>query len=207
MPGRVNAVWVSTDSAEIATTAERFGARVVHRDPSLGRDEVTLDPVIHNAVERIEESEGSFDLVLTVQPTSPLLLPATINRIVGRFSAEPDVDTILTARDDTHLAWRERDGRVEPDYVARVNRQQLPKHFVETGGVLATRRQHVTPESRFGTSVRLEVVSALEGLDIDTTEDWLFAEAALSRRRIAFVVIGNGAGLGHVTRVLTLMQL
>ncbi|MBN2193638.1 MAG: NTP transferase domain-containing protein [Polyangiaceae bacterium] len=205
---RVDAVWVTTDSAEIATTAERFGARVVLRDPALALDHVTLDPVIADAVERIEGLEGVYDLVLTVQPTSPLVLVATIDRIVERMATEPEIDSILTARDDTHLAWRERDGRIEPDYAARVNRQALPKRFAETGGVMATRRRHVTPQGRFGACVSLEVVSALEGLDIDTTEDWLFAEAALARRRLAFVVIGNRQqGLGHVTRVLTLMQL
>jgi CMP-N-acetylneuraminic acid synthetase/spore coat polysaccharide biosynthesis predicted glycosyltransferase SpsG len=205
---RVDEVWVSTDNAEIATTAERFGARVVPRAPALATDQVTLDPVIHDAVERIEQSVGAFDLVLTVQPTSPLLLPATIDRIVERLATEPEVDTILTARDDTHLTWREQDGRIVPDYEARLNRQELPKRFTETGGVLATRRQYVTATSRFGPRVTLEVVSSLEGLDVDTIEDWLFAESALSRRRVAFVVIGNRRqGLGHVTRVLTLMQL
>jgi CMP-N-acetylneuraminic acid synthetase/spore coat polysaccharide biosynthesis predicted glycosyltransferase SpsG len=205
----VDAVWVTTDSAEIAKMAERLGVRVHLRDPELARDQVTLDPVVFDAVERIEREDGPCDLVLTVQPTSPLLRPQTIERIVARFAAEPELDTVLTAKDATHLGWKESaSGGVEPDYAARVNRQQLPKKFQETGGVLATRRKNVRPGGRIGAKVSLEVVEQLEGLDIDSSEDWLIAEAALSRRRIAFIVIGNRRqGLGHVTRVMSLMQL
>jgi CMP-N-acetylneuraminic acid synthetase/spore coat polysaccharide biosynthesis predicted glycosyltransferase SpsG len=204
---RIDSLWVTTDSTEIAQIAERFGAKVLLRDTELARDAVTLDPVVHDAVLRIEREEGPCDLVLTVQPTSPLLMPQTIDRIVQRFDDDAALDTVLTAKEDTHLGWKASAGGFAPDYVARVNRQQLPKHFRETGGCLATRRRNVRAEGRIGPNMSLEVVSSLEGLDIDTGEDWLFAEAALARRRIAFIVIGNRRqGLGHVTRVLTLMQ-
>jgi len=44
-------------------------------------------------------------------------------------------------------------------------------------------------------------------VDIDGAEDWLFAEAFLKRRRLAFVTIGSRLrGLGHVTRVMTLVE-
>ena len=73
----VDCVVVSTDSDEIARVARRFGARALMRDPALAEDAVTLDPVIHDAVERVEAGGeafgGAFDLVLTIQPTSPLL--------------------------------------------------------------------------------------------------------------------------------------
>lgn len=201
--GVVDRVVVSTDSEEIARTAERFGAESLLRDPKLAEDAVTLDPVIHEAVTRLD---GDFDLVLTVQPTSPLLRAATIARIVARFESEP-IDTILTAIDDTHLCWEERDGALQPAYAARVNRQQLPQRFRETGGCLATRAACVKPNARIGERVALEVLDHLEGIDIDSNDDWLMAEAALGRQRIAFVVIGNRRqGLGHVTRVMSLVE-
>ena len=206
LEGGVDVVVVSTDSEEIAAVAERFGARVLLRDPALAGDAVTLDPVICDAVVRLEAQGEVFDVVLTIQPTSPLLAPSTVARIVRRLQDE-DVDTILTAVDDTHLAWEERDGEPVPAYVARVNRQELPARFRETGGVLATRREHVTPTSRIGPRLRLEVLSPLEGIDIDTHDDWLVAEAGLRQRRIAFVLVGSPSrGLGHVARVMTLLD-
>jgi spore coat polysaccharide biosynthesis predicted glycosyltransferase SpsG len=109
--------------------------------------------------------------------------------------------------DDTHLCWQQGDTGPVPAYAARVNRQQLPRRFRETGGVLATRRSLVTPKSRIGRRVAIEVLDSFEGIDIDDRNDWLMAEAVLKRKRIAFVTIGNRkVGLGHVSRVMTLLS-
>ena len=204
---RVDRVVVSTDSEEIAAIACRFGAEALLRDQALAGDEVTLDPVVHGVVTRLEEDSERFELVLTVQPTSPLLRTATIDRVVERMLHDASVDTILTEVDNTHLARAVVDGQPCPTYKARLNRQELPVCFRECGAILATRRQHVHPGSRIGTNVALEVLDPLEGIDINGPDDWLFAEAALGRRRIAFVVVGTRQlGLGHVTRVMTLME-
>lgn len=199
-------VVVSTDDAEIATASRRLGAEVWMRPAELALDHITLDPVIHNALEAEEAAGKRYDLVLTVQPTSPLIRTSTIDRVIERFCSE-EVDTIITATDDTHLAWLVVDGGVKPAYEARVNRQQLPKRLHETGGILATRRECVTARGRIGARVSVEVLDGFESLDIDTTEDWLVAEVALQRKRIAFITIGNPKqGLGHVTRTLTLLE-
>jgi CMP-N-acetylneuraminic acid synthetase/spore coat polysaccharide biosynthesis predicted glycosyltransferase SpsG len=202
----VTRVLVSTDDGSIAHVARRHGAEVLMRDPALAADMITLDPVVHDAVVREEAAGRSYDLVLTVQPTSPLLRTSTIRTIVERF-ADSEIDTILTVVNDTHLAWEERGGRAVPAYEKRVNRQQLPQRYRETGGVLGTRRRFVTAAGRIGPRVSLQRLDGFEGLDIDSADDWLVAEAALRQRRIAFITIGNEQqGLGHVTRTLTLLE-
>jgi CMP-N-acetylneuraminic acid synthetase/spore coat polysaccharide biosynthesis predicted glycosyltransferase SpsG len=199
-------VVVSTDDAEIACIARRTDADVVMRDPSLATDAITLDPVVHDAVLREEAAGRTYDHVVTIQPTSPLLRPATVARILRRLEAD-EADTILTAVDDTHLAWGLRDGVLRPEYESRLNRQFLPARYRETGGVVASHRRWVRPDSRLGPRVALEVVDAIEGLDIDSPEDWLFAEASLGRRRVAFITIGDEQnGLGHVTRTRNLLE-
>ncbi|MGH8630308.1 MAG: cytidylyltransferase domain-containing protein, partial [Burkholderiales bacterium] len=68
-------VVVSTDDEEIALFAERFGAEVLQRSPALAGDEVTLDPVIVHVVQQSEERwRERYEVIVTVQPTSPLLL-------------------------------------------------------------------------------------------------------------------------------------
>lgn len=203
--GVIDDVVVSTDDDEIARLAERFGASALARSPGLAGDAVTLDPVIHDAVKQLEARGEKYDLVLTMQPTSPLLRPQTVARIVSRFTG--DVETVLTVIDDTHLCWKQTEAGPIPDYAARVNRQQLPRRYRETGGVLATRRELVTDTSRIGKRVEIEVLDTFEGIDIDDRNDWLMAEAALGRKRVAFIVIGSRlVGLGHVSRVRTLLS-
>lgn len=203
---RASRVLVSTDDASIAHVARLYGAEVLMRDAALAQDTITLDPVVHDAVLREEAAGREYDLILTVQPTSPLLRTATVREIIARFQ-DPELDTILTVVNDTHLAWEQRGGRPVPAYEKRVNRQQLPQRFRETGGVLATRRRFVTAAGRIGPRVSLHPLDGFEGLDIDSADDWLVAEAALRQRRIAIVTIGNELqGLGHVTRTLTLLE-
>lgn len=197
---------VSTDDEEIASSATQSGVDVIFREPALAADDVTLDPVVFDVVQKEEAAGRFYDFVVTLQPTSPFLRPSTLARVISRLSAD-EADTIITAIDDTHLCWEEHEGTLRPAYGRRVNRQFLPSRYRETGGIVATRREWVTIGSRFGPRVALEVVDSIEGLDIDQPEDWIFAEAALSRRRIAFITIGNEQnGLGHVTRTLNLLD-
>ena len=81
---------VSTDHERIAEVARRYGAEVPFtRPPALAGDEVTLDPVIYHAVTALEaEGDHAIDVVLTVQPTVPLLRPSTIDRAVRKDRAE-----------------------------------------------------------------------------------------------------------------------
>ena len=80
-------VYVSTDSDEIADISVKYGAKVIKRDESLARDATTLDPVIYDALIRIEkENCCKYDLVVTMQPTSPLTKSITLDNAIKTFS-------------------------------------------------------------------------------------------------------------------------
>lgn len=193
-------VLVTTDDDEIAMVARRCGANVHMRPPRLARDETTLDPVVSDAVAGAEAATGiGFDLVATVQPTSPLLKTTSLDAALASLRGDPGVDTVISAMNDTHLTWRSEGGRFVPNYAARVNRQQLPPVFKETGGFLVTRREHVSADSRIGPRVQLHVLQPPESIDIDSHEDWGLCSYYLRRRKVLFVVTGNRErGLGHV---------
>ena len=139
-------VVVTSDDAEILSVAQALGA-IPHRRPdALGADDVTLDSVVAEALRAASVRLGSpYDVVVTLQPTSPLIRSETVDEAIRRLLADPDLDTVLSATDDTHLRWSLRDGIPTPDYTARLNRQQLPQTYRETGGVFATRAHAVTP--------------------------------------------------------------
>ena len=59
---------VTTDSKEVEIIARQLGVECIQRKSSLCLDEITLDPVIFDAVSNI-----SCDYVVTLQPTTPLL--------------------------------------------------------------------------------------------------------------------------------------
>jgi CMP-N-acetylneuraminic acid synthetase/spore coat polysaccharide biosynthesis predicted glycosyltransferase SpsG len=199
------AVVVTSDDAEILSVAQALGA-IPHRRPdALGADDVTLDGVVAEALDAASVRLGSsYDVVVTLQPTSPLIRSETVDEAIRRLLADPDLDTVLSATDDTHLRWTLRDGIPTPDYTARLNRQQLPQTYRETGGVFATRAHAITPENRIGSRVAILAVDGPEAIDIDNQEHWALCEWHLGRRDVLFVVTGNHeVGLGHVHNALT----
>jgi CMP-N-acetylneuraminic acid synthetase/spore coat polysaccharide biosynthesis predicted glycosyltransferase SpsG len=199
-------VYVSTDDDEMAYFAEKFGAKVHLREKNLGGDLVTLDPVIYDAFQKISNRERKqYDFVITLQPTSPLLTTHSLDMALKRIIEAPQVETILSAVNDTHLTWGKNDTGYFPNYHARVNRQQLPKVFKETGGFFISRAAVVTPNARIGKVVDLYEVPTGESIDIDSHEDWSLCEYLLQRKTILFCVAGyQQIGLGHVYNCLTL---
>ncbi len=203
----IDAIAVTSDSNEILDFASRYeGVICIDREGALASDEVTLDPVIHDALIRSEDRLGErFDLVVTLQPTSPLLRCDTIDAGIEALG-ESGKDALISVTNDPHLTWGISENDIAtPNYEKRVNRQQLPPSYKETGGMLVSRRKCVTPESRLGDSIHIYEVPIEESVDIDTRDDWALCESMLSRRRIVFRVDGYSTrGLGHVFRALTL---
>ena len=203
----VDDVVVTTDDSEITLIAEKFGASVVRRSSELASDEITLDPVVYNAMIQKEKlAFDEYDIVITLQPTSPLLKTQTLDKAIEKFE-DFSVDSVISVVDDRHLKWGYDDDnqRYFPLYMQRVNRQYLPKSFRETGAILATRRAFVNETSRLGENISIIEVSREESIDIDTYEDWWLAENYLNRKRIAVVVNAyNEIGTGHIYRCLSI---
>lgn len=204
--GCADAVIVDTDDREIALFAERFGARVQMRPEHLAGDAVPLDPVIAHAVEAYERAEGAaVEVVVTVQPTSPLVRAGDVEAAVALL-AESGADTVLSAVSERHLTWRRTEDGFRPNYAERVNRQYLPDDYRETGAVVACRARLLRERgTRIGERIELLVMPQDRAVDIDTYQDWAVAEFLLRRRRVVFVVAGNAElGLGHAYRALML---
>jgi CMP-N-acetylneuraminic acid synthetase len=201
----VSDVVVSTEDAELAEIARRFGAEVLPRPEALAGPSVTLDAVVAQAVEQLEAEGRRFETIVTLQATSPLLRAATIDRAVRQCRERGD-DTVLTVVDAPHLAWeRNEAGDLAPAYHARLNRQELPPHYRETGGVVVCPRTVLASGSRFGNRVSVVEVDKAEALDIDDHFDWWLVERTLERRKLVFRIVGNReTGLGHAYRALTL---
>ena len=203
----VDDVLVTTDDSEIALLAEKFGVNVIKRSEELSGDEVPLDPVIYDAMIKQERTtHREYDIIITIQPTSPLLKTDTLNKAIQKFE-NSNIDSVLSVVDDRHLSWSydEINKSYLPNYVERKNRQYLPKNFRETGAILATRRNFVLKDSRLGTNLDLIEVSRDESVDIDNYEDWWIAENYLQKKKIAIVVNAyDEIGTGHVYRCLSI---
>jgi CMP-N-acetylneuraminic acid synthetase len=99
-------VYVSTEDDEIALISEKLGASVVKREVNKAGDDTTLDPVIYDCMKRAEKIEGKeYQLIVTLQPTSPLLKRESLDAALASLLLDEAVDTVISAVNDTHLTW------------------------------------------------------------------------------------------------------
>ena len=191
---------VTTDSPEVKIIASQMGAFVKWRDESLCRDDVTLDSVIYDAIDKSK----SWDLIITIQPTSPTLTVETLDKAI-EFSIENDLDTLISAINAPHLSWGQKGSKKVPNYKERLNRQYLPPCFVETGAFVISKASVVNQYSRIGNKVDVFEIPENEALDVDTFTDLMSVEATLGRNKVAIYVNGNNKrGIGHIYRALEL---
>lgn len=200
-------VAVSSDEEEIQNIAKKFGTQIINRPAELAGDMVTLDPVIYHAVTELEKiNQCNYDIVITMQPTSPLLSSQTLDQAIS-FFIENEYDTVLSGVNDPRLSWRVEKGKYVPNYEKRLNRQYMPKELKETGAFVITKRRFVMPDSRFGPKISVYEVPKRESGDIDTVQDWLIAQYELNKKNILIRLEGYPQiGLGHIYRGLQLAQ-
>lgn len=203
----VDDIVVTTDDSEIALISEKFGASVIRRSEELSTDEITLDPVVYDAMVQKEKlAFDEYDIVITIKPTSPLLKVETLDRAIEKFE-DFSVDSVISVVDDRHLNWGfdENNDRYFPLYIERLPRQELPKSFRETGAFLATRRSFVNEFSRLGSNIDIVEVSKEESVDITCFEDWWIAENYLQKKKVAIIVNAfDEIGTGNMNRCLTI---
>lgn len=196
---------ITTDDEEIISIARSNNIEYIERDKSLAADNVTLDPVIYDAVMQMEKRHTTeYDIIVTLQATSPLMTRETLDKALEQF-LNSDADTCISVVNRPHLSWKKDGENIVPAYAERLNRQLLPDNYFETGAFLFTRRKCVTPDSRIGKKVTIYEVPEQEAADIDTIDDWQMCEAILKRKRILFRCDGeHKMGMGHIYRCMTL---
>ena len=194
----VNRVIVSTEDAEIAAVARKYGAETPFLRPQeFARDESTDLPVFVQALDWLKENEGyEPEIVVQLRPTSPFRPLDCVDKAVRILIDHPEVDSIrgvVAAGQNPHKMWvLEGDekpmqpllqipGLAEP---YNAPRQVLPPVFWQTGHIDAIRVSTIHMKNSLSGDVIFPLV--LDGrysVDIDTPFDW---------KRYEYLVLNSG---------------
>jgi CMP-N-acetylneuraminic acid synthetase len=189
--GVIDRIVLSTDSDEIADAGRRAGMEVPFMRPAaLAQDDTPMLPVIEHAIESLAAEGWTSDVIVLLQPTSPLRRPSHVRDAV-KMLQDSQADSVVTVTEvPRHLS---------PDYVMRLDDGVL-RPFLDNGARV-TRRQDARPAySREGTvyafwQTTLErfgniygercqplMIDAADSLSIDSPADWAEAERRLAER-------------------------
>ena len=187
--GIVDRIVLSTDDEQIAAEGRRLGLEVPFLRPAqLAADDTPMLPVIEHAAEALEQADWSPEIIVLLQPTSPLRRGAHIRAAV---------EELRTSGADSVVSVVELPRHLSPDYVMRIDGGALVPFLPE--GVRVTRRQDARPafvrdgtvyafwrrtlrdsRSIYGRTCRPLIVSAPESLTLDSEADWAEAERRMA---------------------------
>jgi CMP-N,N'-diacetyllegionaminic acid synthase len=185
---RINRLILSSDDAQIIRVAQELGCEAPFVRPAeLARDETPGVLPVLDALERVR----GYDVVVLLQPTSPLRSAADIDACVDLvMSADAPACVSVTAVQEHPFwtYWLQPGGRLErvcpEDSAGVARRQELPPVYRPNGAVYVARVPWLRETRDFFAAGTLGYVMPAErSCDIDTESDFVHAESALQQRR------------------------
>ena len=195
----VGDVLVSTDDPEIADVAREYGADVPFLRPDeLARDETPDLPVFEHALRWLEGERGwRPEIVVQLRPTSPFRGEGMVDDAVRLIRSHPDASSlraVTASSQNPFKMWRPDGHHLSPllgelgDELFNEPRQRLPPTYWQTGHVDAVRPHTILEDaSMTGKRILSFVVDPRYAVDIDTPEQWAFAEWLLQRGDLEIV--------------------
>lgn len=169
----ITAVYVSTDSDDIAAAALNNGAQVIRRPADISGDTASSESALLHALNEIEKTSSLPNNVLFAQCTSPFITHTDIDGILELLKEH---DSALTVTHNHAFIWR-RDNAgnaigINHDSAIRLPRQQLDPEFKETGALYAMNIDQFRKSGhRFFGRIGMYEVPADRSMEIDEPED------------------------------------
>lgn len=178
----VDSVVVSSDDSEIISVSRTHGATVPFQRPDeLATDDAATAPVVVHAIETLEKRGEEYDLVVLLQPTSPLRTANHVDEAVEQYQSS-NADSLLSVHQDHTYRWRRtEDGAERIDEVSgRKRRQDMDPEYVENGAIYVAPTDQFLEEQRFslGQTALYEMTESAS-VDVDTPDDLRLAECLL----------------------------
>lgn len=109
----IDHVLVDTDSPEIKSVAEEYGAEVPFlRDPCYAGDKTSLSDTVQVFMERIQEIVGTVGRRVSMMPTSPFRNVHDVESLVADLDTFMAVETVLLADTDISEHYFIQDGEM-----------------------------------------------------------------------------------------------
>jgi len=182
---------VSTDDDEIAAAAEASGLAAPFRRPAaLSGDRIGDLEVLTHALEACEVLDGvPYDVVVMLQPTSPLRRPEHVRAVVEKL-ADGGYDAVWTLSETDRKyhprkQLRLQEGRLalwDPEAAEVIPRQRLEPVYHRNGAAYAISRECLLLQKSILGKSASAVVLDEPMLSIDSEEDFEAVEAALRAR-------------------------
>jgi N-acylneuraminate cytidylyltransferase len=187
----IDEVFVSTDSIEIASVAEKYGAQVPFLRPStLATDESPEWDSWMHALNFLRNSNGVYpDAFVSVPATSPLRESGDIDKCIELFNSE-EVDAVITYTDSHRNPYFNMLSENSKKHLTKViqgphlwRRQDAPVVYdMATVAYVISSEFALQSSSLFQGRVKGVHIPSDRAIDIDNKLDFDFAEFLMTRK-------------------------
>jgi CMP-N-acetylneuraminic acid synthetase len=160
-----NDVWVSTDCTKIASVAKEYGSKVIDRPKEISTDKSkSEEALLHFA------NNADFDILVFIQPTSPLLLAEDINKGLNMMV---EYDSVFSVYKEHWIPrWNIDKSPDNWNINNRPMRQDMPEKYVENGAFyITTKEALLKSQCRYSGKIGMVEMPFYRSFQIDTLED------------------------------------
>lgn len=182
---RINQVFVSTEDQEIATVAKECGANIIPRPARLAQDDSSTVDVVLHALDELDRIEKPADLVILLQPTSPLTTSEDIDNAIQLYQKAgcDTVQSVCEAEHPPYWGYTIEGGFLKylfTEEYASKRSQDLPKTYFPNGAIYLQSTALLRQLRSFLTPKTVPYIMPRErSIDIDTEFDFFLVEAML----------------------------
>ena len=168
-----NNITVSTDCEEISDVAKSYGVNTIIRPPHISTDySKSEEALLHFA------QYNNFDILVFLQPTSPLILAEDIDNGLKMMIK---YDSVFSAYKEHWIPKWTIDGVPDGWNIDnRPMRQEMPEKYTENGALyITTREALLNSESRYSGNIGILEMPLWRSFQLDTYDDLKLIEKLL----------------------------
>ena len=186
----IDTIVLSTDSPKIASVSKKYGVEAPFLRPeAISRDNSSSIDVLFHALKFFEHRNDNFDIVIQLQPTSPLRRSQDIDKALELLLKKKAKAVISINKAFVSPLWTNilppngcMKDFLRPELINR-NRQRLPEYFQLNGAVFLGFVEYVVRNNGFyGKHSYAYVMPRERSIDIDDILDFRLAEALLENK-------------------------
>lgn len=181
----IDKVIVSTDDEEIAEISMRAGAIVPFLRPDeLAVDDARLIDVVMHAVEFYERKAERYDIIVVLQPTSPLRTAEDVQKALEYYMRKGEKSLLSISEVSEHPEHMRQfnDENELEKMIKEEETSESKKYYKINGAIFINSMSELNEKTEFEDNVMGYVLSKEHGIDIDDPEDVVVAEYYLSQK-------------------------
>ena len=178
---------VSSDSEEVLNIAKQFNTETIKRLKILSRDKSKTIDVVFNVIDVLKKKGYCPDIVVLLQPTSPLRTTYDIDKSIEIFINQKckSVISVSELKDSLHWSFIEKNKFINPVFgwkYLKHRSQDLPKVYIPNGAIyIFTEKQIKESNSFYSRKILPYIMPEERSIDIDSKIDFMVVELLIKK--------------------------